>query len=182
MRHRSHRDDGRRPNAARWVRLVGGHDKFQTWQLAGTGYFVRHCGHPTANFPWYGERPDGSTITSGDRGECGMAFRYLDDAKVATELDHAGKRDLISLFASGRESTHRADRWAVIDVSQGGTMATVESLHPSMDAAMAHCRVLLGGVVARPAAAPWRVRSVDGTVAVGDSVKRGRLTWLPRIP
>jgi hypothetical protein len=72
---------------------------FKTWQLAGTRYFVKHCGHPTANYPWYGERPDGSIITSGALGRSGMAFRYLDDAKVAVELDHAGQHGAIALTA-----------------------------------------------------------------------------------
>ena len=97
-RQRTSRDDGRRPTASRWVDL-GGRGKFKTWQLAGTGYFVKHCGHPTANYPWYGERPDGTTITSGALGRSGMAFRYLDDAKVAVELDHAGQHGAIALTA-----------------------------------------------------------------------------------
>lgn len=84
--------------------MPGGHGKFQTWRLIGTNYFVRHCGHPTALYPWYGERPDGSMITSGARGERGFAFRYLVDAKVAVELDYAGKRGWIALSA-----IHRTD-------------------------------------------------------------------------
>jgi hypothetical protein len=103
MRRRTDRDDGRRPIPSRWLDL-GGRGKFKSWQLAGTEYFVRHCGHPTANFPWYGERPDGSMITSGVNGTRGYAFRYLDDAKVAVELDHAGKRRQISLTAMGRRA------------------------------------------------------------------------------
>jgi hypothetical protein len=101
IRHRTSRDDGRRPTPARWVDL-GGHDKFKTWQLAGTHYLVKHCGHPTANYPWYSERPDGSIITSGKDGRYGMAFRFLDDAKVAVELEHAGQHGAIALTAAPR--------------------------------------------------------------------------------
>lgn len=97
---RSSRDDGRKPRMS-WVDL-GGRGKFKRWQLAGTKYYVQHCGHPTANFPWYGERPDGSMITSGINGRFGYAFRYLDDAKVACELDRAGKRGAIALYANLR--------------------------------------------------------------------------------
>src|SRR5262249_29259442 len=102
-RLRTARDDGRRPTPSRWIDL-GGRGKCKTWQLAGTRYFVKHCGHPTANYPWYGERPDGSIITSGKDGRCGMALRYLDDAKVAAELDHAGRPGAIALTAAQRSS------------------------------------------------------------------------------
>ena len=111
-RKRTMRDDGRRPASERWV-CVGGHDKFKTWQLAGTGYYAKHCGHPTALYPWYGERPDGTMITSGKDGTHGVAFRYLDDAKVAVELDHAGKRREIGLFAWWRRPDRRRTRRVV---------------------------------------------------------------------
>lgn len=103
---RSMRDDGRRPDPSRWVDL-GGRGKFKRWQLAGSKYFVQHCGHPTANFPWYGLRPNGAMITSGKNGTHGYAFRYLDDAKVAVELDHDGKRGEIALFALHRTKSKR---------------------------------------------------------------------------
>jgi hypothetical protein len=41
-------------------------------------------------------------ITSGKDGTHGYAFRYLDDAKVAVELEHARKRGLIALTAASR--------------------------------------------------------------------------------
>jgi hypothetical protein len=100
------RDDGRRPDPARWADL-GGRGKFKRWSLLGTSYVVQHCGHPTANFPWYGLRPDGTMITSGVNGTHGYAFRYLDDAKVAVELDHAGTPWLIALFAHHRRRKRR---------------------------------------------------------------------------
>jgi hypothetical protein len=103
-RRRSDRDDERKPTESRWVDL-GGRGKFKSWQLAGTEYRVEHCGHPTANFPWYGLRPDGSTITSGKDGTHGYAFRYLDDAKLAAELDHAGNRGAIALSARWRSAS-----------------------------------------------------------------------------
>lgn len=97
---RTMRDDGRAPSMT-WLGL-GGRGKFKIWQLAGTGYRVLHCGHPTANYPWYGETPDGEMITSGKGGVCGMAFRYADDAKVACELHRAGKVGLIALTSQWR--------------------------------------------------------------------------------
>lgn len=94
------RDDGRRPQM-RWVDL-GGDGKFKTWQLAGTKYFVEHCGHPTANYPWYGTTPRGQMLTSGPRGKTGFAFQYLDDAKVACELHYARRLGAIALFEMHR--------------------------------------------------------------------------------
>jgi hypothetical protein len=100
------RDDSRVPDRRRWIDL-GGRGKFKTWRLDGTEFYVKHCGHPTALFPWYGLRPDGSIITSGRDGEFGYAFRFCADAKVATELEYAGQRHLISLVASGRRRKRR---------------------------------------------------------------------------
>jgi hypothetical protein len=81
----THRDDGRRPLMI-WLDL-GGRGKFKRHQLAGTQFFVQHCGHPTATWPWHGVRPDGSIVLSGDGGVMGRAFKCLDDAKVACELE-----------------------------------------------------------------------------------------------
>ena len=106
-RHRTARDDGRVPDRSRWA-CLGGHDKFKTWQLKGTEYLVMHCGHPTANYPWYGLRPDGSMITSGRNGERGYAFRYLDDAMVGVELDHAGLPGQIAISAINRSERSSA--------------------------------------------------------------------------
>jgi hypothetical protein len=51
-----------------------------------TGWKVIHCGHPTANYPYYGESPDGKEIMlAGGIGK-GMAFCYLTDAQIACEL------------------------------------------------------------------------------------------------
>ena len=49
------------------------------------GYIVRHCGHPTALFPWYGIRPDGSYVLAPN----GRAFRLLRDALEATAAELA---------------------------------------------------------------------------------------------
>jgi len=100
------RDDGRKPTRERWV-LVGGRDKFRTWQLDGTDYLVLHCGHPTANYPWYGLRPDGSMILCGLNGRLGVAFRYLDDAMVGAELDHAGQPHEVALTEDARQRGRR---------------------------------------------------------------------------
>lgn len=100
------RDDARVPDTRRWIDL-GGRGKFKTWRLDGTDYYVKHCGHPTALFPWYGLRPDGSIITSGQNGTCGYAFRFCADAKVATELEHGGQRHQIGLTAIARRRSRR---------------------------------------------------------------------------
>ena len=38
-----------------WIRLAGG--SFGVWRHRATGWTVRHCGHPTALYPYYGEPP-----------------------------------------------------------------------------------------------------------------------------
>lgn len=53
-------------------------------KLEGTKFQVRHCGHPTALWPWYGLRPDGSMILAPN----GRAFQFLQDAKAATEAEY----------------------------------------------------------------------------------------------
>jgi hypothetical protein len=44
-----------------------------------TGYRIEHCGHPTANFPYIGYRPDGELITAKNgRGFMKLAFAQAD--------------------------------------------------------------------------------------------------------
>lgn len=64
-----------------WIRQAGlyGGSNGSIHQLEGTRYFVKHCGHPTANWPWYGIRPDGSMILH----PSGYAFQLLADCKAA---------------------------------------------------------------------------------------------------
>lgn len=73
-------------NRPGWVK-VGRH----TWRHT-SGWEVRHCGHPTALWPYYGQHPDGRPIliyhgyadTAG-----GYAFQYLADAQEAVEREVA---------------------------------------------------------------------------------------------
>lgn len=53
------------------------------WYLhVPSGMTVQHCGHPTANFPYYIVAADGTTILAPN----GRAFRLLADAKTHVEL------------------------------------------------------------------------------------------------
>lgn len=52
-----------------------------------TGYVIKHCGHPTANWPYYIVRPDGQEMYSGGIG-LGYGFRRLAEAKAAAIADH----------------------------------------------------------------------------------------------
>jgi hypothetical protein len=69
-----------------WKRTPGcfGGQNGASYHLVGTKYYVRHCGHPTANWPYYGLRPDGSMILA----PSGYAFQFLQDAKAATEAEY----------------------------------------------------------------------------------------------
>lgn len=46
-----------------------------------SGHTVRHCGHPTANWPYYILTPDGETVLAPN----GRGFKYLADAKHEVE-------------------------------------------------------------------------------------------------
>ena len=59
------------------------------WTLnADPRWVVQHCGHPTANYPWTGHRPDGSAVKV-PRAGSGLlvgCFAYLRECQEATEL------------------------------------------------------------------------------------------------
>lgn len=55
------------------------------WTHVSNGWKVIHCGHPTANYPYYGDGPNGEFLREGGIGK-GRAFRYLTDAQIAVEL------------------------------------------------------------------------------------------------
>jgi hypothetical protein len=46
-----------------------------------SGVEVRHCGHPTANWPYTVNLPDGRMVTSNN----GRAFKYVDEAQEVGE-------------------------------------------------------------------------------------------------
>lgn len=46
-----------------------------------SGYVVQHCGHPTANYPYYIITPAGEMVLA----ENGRGFRLLADAKKKVE-------------------------------------------------------------------------------------------------
>ena len=50
-----------------------------------TGWWVRHCGHPTATYPWYIEYSD-----RGDAEFCGT-FPKLGEARAMAEKLYQGK-------------------------------------------------------------------------------------------
>lgn len=51
-----------------------------------SGWKVIHCGHPTANFPYYLESPEGFSMVAIN----GRGFRHLIDAKGAAESITSG--------------------------------------------------------------------------------------------
>jgi hypothetical protein len=56
------------------------------WRHA-SGWIVQHCGHPTANWPYYLVSPQGDSPIIASHGHC---FRTLQEAKAAVEGLHAG--------------------------------------------------------------------------------------------
>jgi hypothetical protein len=50
-----------------------------------SGWVIHHCGHPTANFPYYILKPDGERVLAPN----GRGFQRLELAKQYTEEHHA---------------------------------------------------------------------------------------------
>jgi hypothetical protein len=65
----------------RW-RRTGGCKLTTKWWLGDTGWFVMHCGHPTALFPWAAYDAGGALI----RDSNGRAFMHVADARDAIML------------------------------------------------------------------------------------------------
>lgn len=61
-----------------------------------SGWIVRHCGHPTAHFPYYAIAPNGRMLLTGGFG-LGIAFPKLVQAQEAVErqveLERASHQD-----------------------------------------------------------------------------------------
>lgn len=69
---------------AGWVRLSPPGDKLSAhWRHHASGFEVRHCGHPTANWPYYVEHPSrpGVMLVTESR----FGFRRLAEAQAAVE-------------------------------------------------------------------------------------------------
>jgi hypothetical protein len=65
-----------------WERITSPIGRIFTQYLhRPSGYVVRHCGHPTANFPYYIETPQGPNILAPN----GRGFQRLDLAKQHVE-------------------------------------------------------------------------------------------------
>ena len=69
-----------------WTRLRGG--CAGVWQHT-SGWLVRHCGHPTALWPYYGISPSGEMFLAPN----GHGFRRLALAQKAVEMSVAGAKE-----------------------------------------------------------------------------------------
>lgn len=68
-----------RPPREGWERLSPpGNKCFATYRHEASGWLVRHCGHPTANYPYYATKPgdDRTVVTHNGKGwrTCELAF------------------------------------------------------------------------------------------------------------
>ena len=94
------------PERPEWVRIPGalGTKRGAEW-VHRSGWRVKHCGHPTALFPYYGIRPGGDErfkdelLLSGGWGQ-GRGFMRLADAKAAV-LEQIALRRLPPKPAAG---------------------------------------------------------------------------------
>ena len=54
------------------------------WDYRVAGYCVRHCGHPTALWPYYGQTPRTDLLIAPN----GRGLRTLNQAQLAVEADY----------------------------------------------------------------------------------------------
>lgn len=72
-----------------WERIDGGHSKLTaTYRHNPNGWTVHHCGHPTANFPYYLLTPSGSRLLAPN----GRGFQTLALAQDHVERLHNGQQ------------------------------------------------------------------------------------------
>lgn len=80
---------------AGWTRLSKPGDKCNaTWLHDASGWLVRHCGHPTANWPYYAQDPahgEARVVVA----QSGYAFRRLADALEAVEAVIEGRATIV---------------------------------------------------------------------------------------
>ena len=72
-----------------WTRIRGGCGGL--WLFHRTGYRVRHCGHPTAIWPYHGETPDNAMVFAPN----GRGFQLLAQAQAHIEHLAAQAGDLL---------------------------------------------------------------------------------------
>jgi len=95
-----------------WIRLSPPGDKCNAhWRHDASGWEVEHCGHPTANWPYFATDPAyplDATVTHNGRG-----FRTLKAAFAAIEAVLRG--ELVATNARCRLGTRRiCTRWDAI--------------------------------------------------------------------
>lgn len=64
-----------------WERLSAAGDKCSGHWRHASGWEVRHCGHPTANWPYYAVDMEGRMVLASN----GRGFRTLDEAQAEVE-------------------------------------------------------------------------------------------------
>jgi len=62
-----------------WTRIRGGCGGL--WLFQRAGYAVRHCGHPTAIWPYHGETPESALVLAAN----GRGFQLLAQAQAHIE-------------------------------------------------------------------------------------------------
>jgi len=77
-----------RRGVSAWLRHSEPGDKLSArWEHQASGWEVRHCGHPTANWPYYATTPEGRVVVASN----GRGWRTLKDAQAAVEELAAGR-------------------------------------------------------------------------------------------
>lgn len=101
------------------------------WRHNASGWLVKHCGHPTALWPYYGLRPGADErnrdelLLAGGFG-LGLAFRTLAECMDAVEvhvLREKGMREGYAFVLRGQKKSWRKcpdERWEIVMYCDAG--------------------------------------------------------------
>ena len=113
-----------------WKRIPGvdGGSCGARWLLGDTGWFVQHCGHPTANWPYYGVSPHGAGMLTMPNGR---GFQHLKDAQDA--VVKAAELEYGEFILANDKPRPKPAKWQNSDARQRVLFAGLDCLPGQQD-------------------------------------------------